>query len=298
MKEEKSLLLNNCELCIYAPESKTQSIKEYLQEAFDVSGNLLKKHFKKPFLESKAIHQKFLAIPFDITNKEMVSPVYEGEKIEIIHECDKFLVFNKPHDIHGHPLSYDERDNCLAFLRSIGKGSLLSVNSKEHERGLLYRLDFVTSGVLIYVKKEELYQELRSTFLMSGKEKKYLALVHGNFNKDGAHELYFSGSGHKGHRVIARKDLCEGWQKGVMFAKKVKGNKDFSLVEIELKSGLRHQIRATLAHFGFPIFGDELYGGDSAERVFLHAKRYCLEIHDVDYAFEAPMPSLFSRYLD
>jgi 23S rRNA pseudouridine1911/1915/1917 synthase len=49
---------------------------------------------------------------------------------------------------------------------------------------------------------------------------------------------------------------------------------DKSLLMIELKTGLRHQIRAQLSYLGFPILGDELYGGNKAERLYLHAWRY------------------------
>ena len=61
---------------------------------------------------------------------------------------------------------------------------------------------------------------------------------------------------------------------GSLEVKKIMTTGNNSLVLVNLQSGLRHQIRAQLAALGFPILGDELYGGSRAERLFLHAWRY------------------------
>ena len=47
-----------------------------------------------------------------------------------------------------------------------------------------------------------------------------------------------------------------------------------TLLLVSLETGLRHQIRAQLSHLGFPILGDELYGGAKSSRLFLHAWKY------------------------
>ena len=61
-----------------------------------------------------------------------------------------------------------------------------------------------------------------------------------------------------------------------------------SLVEIEMRTGVRHQIRATLAHLGFPVLGDRSYGSTaSLSRFWLHAESLEWE----DFAARAPLPS-------
>ena len=61
-----------------------------------------------------------------------------------------------------------------------------------------------------------------------------------------------------------------------------------SLVEIEMQTGVRHQIRATLAHLGFPVLGDALYGSTaSLSRFWLHAESLEWE----DFSARAPRPA-------
>ena len=79
---------------------------------------------------------------------------------------------DKPANLFVHPLVYDEKNNCLSFLRTY-KPAYLGVNSKNYDRGLLYRLDFETSGVLVYVKNEIAYQYLRENFKTIAKKKTY-----------------------------------------------------------------------------------------------------------------------------
>ena len=74
---------------------------------------------------------------------------------------------------------------------------------------------------------------------------------------------------------------------------KISVGKGVSLVLVNLKTGLRHQIRAQLSFLGFPILGDELYGGRKAERVFLHALRY--EFSDI---VEDSNAELFNIFFD
>lgn len=63
-----------------------------------------------------------------------------------------------------------------------------------------------------------------------------------------------------------------------------------SLLQVSLKTGLRHQIRVQLAHLGYPLIGDELYGGESSSRLHLHAYRYQFQYGGKELFFETPPP--------
>ena len=70
-------------------------------------------------------------------------------------------------------------------------------------------------------------------------------------------------------------------------------------LKIELITGVRHQIRSQLEGLGFPILGDDLYGGRVYSRLMLHAYKYEFSFHDNgDYTIEAPTPDLFDDFLD
>ena len=72
------------------------------------------------------------------------------------------------------------------------------------------------------------------------------------------------------------KKFVKETMEGKILINKVNYNseKNCSLLMIKLKTSLRHQIRAQLSYLGYPILGDELYGGSSSLRIFLHAFYY------------------------
>ena len=94
----------------------------------------------------------------------MIYPIYEGPKIDVLYEDSNCIILNKSPSTHSHPLKYNEKDNCLSFLRENNYFEALKVNEYNMDRGLLYRLDYGTSGVLVLVKDELDYLHLRDNF--------------------------------------------------------------------------------------------------------------------------------------
>ena len=94
---------------------------------------------------------------------------------------------------------------------------------------------------------------------------------------------YFDSREEKGKRVIVR-DSGAGVP-GEFGTRPLEYNKDarMTLVEVTLKTGLRHQIRAQMSHLGHPLIGDVFYGGRSARRLYLHALSYSLLIEGEAY---------------
>ncbi|TNE97817.1 MAG: RluA family pseudouridine synthase [Deltaproteobacteria bacterium] len=233
------------------------------------------KSWMKNYLNVKQLNlsgQIQVEIPIDVLMKNHINPVYSGSTIKILHEDDHFIVFDKPAGVHSHPLRYDESDNCLSFLRSVGKGCHLVVNQENYDRGLLFRLDYETSGVLIYCKSEKNRENLFSNRLEAVSLKRYTAIVHGDFNQPTDISIPLKPFGKKGKKMVysVQGDV------GEMKVEKLNYNpeKNISLLKVDLKTGLRHQIRAQLSHLGHPILGDVLYGGEASDRMYLHSTLY------------------------
>ncbi len=233
-----------------------------------------------------------IKIPINILNHLLINPEYEGEAIQTLYEDDLFIAINKPSKIHCHPLSYDEKDNCLSFLSS----SHRLENKSSYDRTLLYRLDYETSGVLTLAKNESDYKEIRENFDEIVIEKIYFAIVEGKGLEKGIHTHHFSASEHKGHKQkedpIGRSAKLEIWD--IIEHE----NQNLSLVKLKLKTGIRHQIRVQLSHLGHPILGDELYGGSPAKRLFLHAYKYSFRFKDKDYEFTSSQAWLFDEFFN
>ncbi|MEE2743931.1 MAG: RNA pseudouridine synthase [Bdellovibrionota bacterium] len=233
----------------------------------------------------------------------MVYPDYEGPHIEILFENDDVVILNKPPNIHCHPLKYSEKNNCLSFLRQQLKNNIMNVNKKSYDRGLLYRLDYVTSGVLFFIKTESLFTDLRANFNELVKEKFYLAIVEGDFNREGEHKSIFTFKEQKGRKVVIKKSQTsknENFFEGVLSIKKLHFNSEnnMSIVVVKLETGIRHQIRVQLSALGYPILGDELYGGSPSERIFLHAFYYEIPISGQSIKGVSRNAQLFDCFFD
>ena len=272
------------EYCLLKP---IDSVEEFLKTTFNASSSKIKKHFKKAFLNRSFNERSVLHLPLNFINDGEINPVYEGEPLVVIYEDEHFFVFDKHPNQFVHPLSYDESDNCLSYLRQT-RPELLRVNEKNYDRGLLYRLDYETSGVMIYVKSSELYDDLREHFFERALEKKYLCVVSGECTLQGNFQHSFTAKEEKGKRVCVDNDLSLG-QVGELSLKPLghDSENDTTVMEVILKHGLRHQIRAQLAHLGFPLVGDVFYGGKPAGRLYLHALSYRIHALGKEYFFES-----------
>lgn len=265
--------------------------------------HLKKFHLHKKFLKKEVKKELEVSLPISILNRGMINPVYEGPEIEILFEDQDFLAINKPPRIHSFPLIYGESDNCLSFLRSKGKfKECLEINLKSMDRGLLFRLDYETSGVLVFAKKEEVYNEVRPNFNSLMKEKFYLALVKGELKERGIHRSILRPSGKKGHKMVCEdyhdNSLGENEHVGVLEVLEAEYDPscDLTLVKIKLETGLRHQIRVMLSKLGHPIIGDSLYGDiqKNESRLYLHAYQYSLTVFNKEWVFKAEDVLLFS----
>lgn len=273
--------------------SDEATFKEAIQKTLGSSGQQIKKYFSSKEQDRPVRAKDSVKLPITLVNHMKINPAYTGPAVTIISEDDDFLVLHKPPGVHCHPHSYSDKDTLLNFLAAIGKWQPLLINQLNYDRGLLYRLDHETSGVMVLAKTEKSFKYMREHFDTSMKRKFYWAVVEGEFDKDGRWSHHFKATGLKGVKQKVMDQETHGSQEGSLAAMKITSHEGKSLVLVNLKTGLRHQIRAQLAHLGFPILGDELYGGRKADRLFLHALRY-----EFFETVEDPQAELFNVFFD
>lgn len=266
MKGAKFSKIGLCSLAAYA------SLGDFLRETFKCSNQKLKYFYSKTEL-SRGVERGYeYSLPLDLVNSGKVAPVFESSRRpKIITENESFLILSKPYGLHGHPQSYSETDTVLNFLRE-ARSDISWDDFKESEKGLLYRLDQGTSGLLIFVKDPKTHVILRDNFSKSVSEKFYYALVSGHLKFKGLVETPLVASGARGAKVKVD-------AKGASATLEVVDShyfesKDVTLVKIKLETGLRHQIRVQMQSLGHPLVGDELYQGVAAPRLFLHCYSY------------------------
>lgn len=247
------------------------------------------------FFESNKKTKKFLKrkrtcyeLPIDILNHGNVTPLYSGPGVEVLFEDPDFIVLNKPPKVHCEHREYSRGDNIISFIRMI-RPTLNFINYSKKDRGLLYRLDFETSGVLIFVKNKNLHREMRQNFQKIVKKKIYKAKVKGFYTGPKVLKHTLKSFGPRGERQKVVQLQEEGVTLEVLNVQATKSDK-FSTLTISLGKGARHQIRVQLAEVGYPIVGDKLYGGPSEmdERLALHAFSYEFRYQGRFYQFLCP----------
>lgn len=200
--------------------------------------------------------------PSEITPEEI--------PLDVLHEDADLIVLNKRADFIVHPARSHLKGtmvNALAwhFLRrsSIG-GALSAVGGDVARPGVVHRLDRNTTGAIVFAKRDEAHWRLGHQFERRQVDKRYLAVVHGEMEPLadvidlplGNHP-----SREKGYRekYVVRHD--EQGKEAVTIYRVRERYRGFTLVELELKTGRTHQIRVHLSHLGYPIVGDDMYGG-------------------------------------
>lgn len=276
------------EIQLLAAES---SLKNALK-SFGFSGQRIKKFFPAKLLNTPVKKHQLLKLPVDLVNHLQINPIYQGSPCTILFENDNYLAVHKPRNIHSHPLKYSDTNTVLNFLVTIGRWDVLNINTENYDRGLLHRLDYETSGVLILAKNNEFLLNFRENFNERMKKKVYLAIVEGDFTQDGSQRHFFKGCGEKGSKQVLSSDI-EAQEAVSEIFKLTSLKNNLTLVMVVLKTGIRHQIRAQLSTLGFPILGDTLYGGSESDRIYLHSWLY-----QWDFVVRDNDAELFSNFLD
>jgi 23S rRNA pseudouridine1911/1915/1917 synthase len=195
-----------------------------------------------------------------------------------------------------------------AGLLSISSGhehvtaySLLSTYLKQQDPAskifVVHRLDRDTSGLMIFSKSEEVQALLQKTWQTSIHERTYIALVEGRVEQNkGTKRSYLSES--KSFVVHSSKDPDKG-ELAITHFTTIKRNRSYSLLEVNLETGKKNQIRVHLQDIGHSIVGDKKYGatGNPIGRLGLHAGALAFS-HPVtgeSLRFTSDIPARFLR---
>lgn len=188
----------------------------------------------------------------------------EDIPLDILFEDDELVVINKRDDIIVHPARGNRSGtliNGLAyhFLHNTS-GGLSKVGTEFARPGVVHRLDRHTTGVLVFAKTETAHWRVSKQFEHRTVDKRYLAVVHGQVEPS-ADVIDIP----LGKHQTAREKYAVRWdatgKPSVTIYRVREIYKDYTLLELQIKTGRTHQIRVHMSHLGYPIVGDDMYGG-------------------------------------
>jgi 23S rRNA pseudouridine1911/1915/1917 synthase len=184
--------------------------------------------------------------------------------LEVLFESADFVIANKPAGLPTAPLTRTENRSLAAAL--LGRyPELMGVGFREREPGLVHRLDTETSGVVLAARSDAAFRAARAAFESHGFEKRYLAVTLNGLPDAGVVDTLLGPDRGDPRRVRVFLEPPDGYAKPcVTRYRAVERGARFTLVELSVERAFRHQIRAHLAHLGFPIVGDAVYGGPPA----------------------------------
>ncbi|MCA9331081.1 RluA family pseudouridine synthase [Candidatus Saccharibacteria bacterium] len=227
-----------------------------------------------------------VTITVDLAQEQVIEDI----DLPILYEDDDVLVINKPSGVISHSRGkYWYEPSVASFVRQhAGKQA-----NPEDRSGIVHRLDRATSGVMICAKNERTLSFLQKQFSARTVEKTYIAVVAGTVSPEAA---VIDMPIERNPRKPSSFRVGSNGKAAQTAYTTLKQSEKYTELELKPKTGRTHQLRVHLAHLGKPIVGDELYGGESADRLMLHAASLTIELPSGDNrAFRAPVPLEFGQ---
>ena len=208
--------------------------------------------------------------------------LFKNIDLEKVYEDENILIINKPNNIEV-----------------VGKDSVTSILEKEYPYvSPCHRLDRNTTGLLLFAKKEEALNILLDKFKSREIEKHYLAKVYGIPKKKSERLTAYLFKDNKKAIVYISDTPKTGYVKiqtsYTVLEKHEKEN--YSILDVDLHTGKTHQIRAHLAHIGFPIIGDGKYGINEINKRFnCKVQQLCSYILKFNFVTDAGILNYLSK---
>jgi|TARA_B100001093_G_scaffold329444_1_gene314451 23S rRNA pseudouridine1911/1915/1917 synthase len=232
--------------------SRTKIQKLILNGSVTVNNKTAKKNLKLSFGDKIDIDKNsFNLSQISTTLKKWDYP------LEVIYKDNNFAIINKPLGIISHP-TINNRDKTLVNIILNKFEKELKDHPDPLRPGIVHRLDRDTTGVMIIPFNEHAHWKIADQFKKREVQKHYIALTWGEWKKkEGIIDDILARS--KKNPLKFQSSL-KGKNAKSEF-KLLKSGRYFSAINFYPKTGRTHQIRVHCSEKGFPIIGDELYGG-------------------------------------
>ena len=264
------------------PQRKRTSIKSLLAHNQIAVNGMPQKQFDtrlKPGDEVKA-------------NLSREFKLFYHRRLKLVYEDEDIIVVNKGYGLLSMGNDKVKEGTAYTILRDY-----LKWQDPRNKLFIVHRLDRDTSGLMVFAKSIEAKENLQHNWNNMVLSRKYLAVVEGRPDPaEGTVRSYLAENSR--YEVYSTDNPAEG-QLAITRYRTLKSRNGYSLMEVELDTGRKNQIRVHMKDLGHPITGDRRYGAGSSpiHRMALHAQtlRFVHPITRKDMNFTTPIPISFSK---
>ena len=274
---------------------KESELLEYLYENLDMPKKRIKQYLthgaiyvnnnKTTQYNYKLIKGMNIVIDTDSKNKKELP-------FDILFEDDHIIVVNKPSGLLTIATEKEKEKTLYHIVREY-----LVSKDKYAKVFIVHRLDKDTSGIVVLAKDEKTKNKLQENWNEYVSLREYVAIVHGKLKKTEDRIVQNLKETKTNLVYVTKKD--DG-KEAITNYKVIKENDDYSMVNINIETGRKNQIRVAFATLKHPIVGDKKYGiNDKENRLYLHANRLKMYYPEIkkDILFETQTPNEFKKII-
>lgn len=247
----------------------------------------------KQFLKFKNIYvnQNIVTnVHFCLKNGDIIELIEmkTDSNLSILYEDKDLIIVDKPTNLLT-IASSKEKEQTLYYMVS----NYIKKNHKQGKIFVVHRLDKDTSGIVIFAKNEKVKQMLQDNW--NDVHRYYMAIVHGKIEKQqDTLKTYLIEDKYLNVKVSTKGKLA------ITEYIVEKSNQKYSLLNIQIYTGRKHQIRFQLQEIHHPIVGDKKYGmDDHQKRLYLHANKLIF-VHPITHktiTIMSPIPVEFHKLI-
>lgn len=266
------------------PERKRTTVKDFLKHNQVMVGQTVTRQWDYPLSPGDEVY----------VNISREFQTFSNHRLKIVYEDDDIIVVNKGYGLLSMGTDTKREGTAYSLLRDYVKRK-----DPRNKLFIVHRLDQHTSGLMMFAKTPQAKEAMQHNWNNMVLERRYVAIVEGRPEPaEGKIESYLAEN--KAHEVYSTKNPDEG-QLAVTHYKTLKSRGRYSMMELQLSTGRKNQIRVHLKDLGHPIVGDRRYGSTISpiHRLALHAQtlRFIHPITRRDMNFTSSLPAGFSKLI-
>lgn len=271
-------------LDVFLAEKMPEVSRSFINKLCDM-GEIKVNDVVKPAKYKLKLDDK-VKIEFDLKSLEKIPKI----EIPVLYEDDDCVVIDKPAGILTHSKgNFNPEATVATWLLP------RTIKMTGDRAGIVHRLDRATSGVMICAKTPDALAWLQKQFSSRKVKKIYVAIIEGELDPSAA-VIDMPIERHPATPKIFR--VGENGRKAVTEYKTLKSINGLSELELKPQTGRTHQLRVHLKQLNHPILGDSMYGGKTADRLYLHARTLELTLPNRERkVFESSLPKEFKEII-